>query len=84
MQLEKLSLLEERLDGFIQQFIRLKEDKGLLERKLEEKCKRLDNLEGDFEELRQEREMIRERLGRILERIERLEALEAGQTGMHE
>lgn len=78
MQLEKLSLLEETLDVLIQQFVRLEEDKSLLESRLEEKRRHLDDLEGELGELRQEREIFRERLGRILDRIERLETLETG------
>ena len=77
MQLEKLSLLEERVNRLIEHFTRLKEDKNVLERSLEEKAGRLTALEREVEQLRQERDVIRDRLGRLVEMIERLESLEA-------
>lgn len=81
MHLEKLSVLEERLNRLIEQYTRLKEEKSVLERSLGEKNGRLTDLEGEVEAFRQERDVIRERLGRLVEMIERLEALEAGEPG---
>lgn len=77
MHLEKLDLLEQRLTGLVDHFNRLKEEKILLERRLEEKTGRLGDLEREVEEFRKERDVIRERLGRLVETLERLEALEA-------
>lgn len=76
MHLEKLSVLEDRLNKLIEHFTRLKEDKNVLERSLEEKIGRLVDLEREVEELRQERDVIRDRLGRLVDMIERLETLE--------
>lgn len=76
MHLEKLNLLEDRLNRFIEQFTRLKEEKGVLELSLEEKIGRVGDLEREVEELRQERDVIRERLSRLVDLIERLETLE--------
>jgi prefoldin subunit 5 len=75
--LEKLDLLEKRLNQLIEHFTRLKEDKNVLERSLEEKGGRLTDLEREVEELRQERDVIRDRLSRLVAMIERLETLEA-------
>jgi FtsZ-binding cell division protein ZapB len=77
MHLEKLDLLENRLNQLIEHFTRLKEDKNVLERSLEEKGGRLTDLEREVEELRQERDVIRDRLSRLVAMIERLETLEA-------
>ncbi len=82
MRLETLSLLEERLNRLIDGYILLKEEKNVLESSLVEKNKRLKDLEGEVEELRRERDVIRERLGRMIETIERLEALETGEPGV--
>lgn len=81
MHLEKLDLLEGRLNRLIELFTRLKEEKGVLERNLTEKSGRVSDLEVEVESLRQERDVIRERLGRLLEMIERLGALEVGESG---
>ena len=80
MHLEKLDLLEDRLNRLIEHFNRLKEDKNVLERSLEDKNGRLTDLEREVE-LRQERDVIRDRLGRLVEMIERLETLEAAEPG---
>ncbi|MBI5445999.1 MAG: hypothetical protein HY900_32895 [Deltaproteobacteria bacterium] len=82
MPLEKLGLLEELLEGFIQQFVQLEEEKSVLEKRLEDKSRRLSDLEGEVEELRRERVLIRERLGPIVEKVERLETLEEGESGL--
>ena len=81
MHLEKLDLLEQRLTRLVDHFNRLKEEKTLLERRLEEKTGRLGDLEREVEEFRKERDVIRERLGRLVETLERLEALEAAAGG---
>lgn len=81
MHLEKLSLLEQRLNQLIEQYTRLKEEKSLLERNLEERNARVASLDDEVDALRQERDVIRERLGRLVEMIERLETLEAGEAG---
>ncbi|MEW6487440.1 MAG: cell division protein ZapB [Thermodesulfobacteriota bacterium] len=81
MHLEKLDLLEQRLTRLVDHFNRLKEEKILLERRLEEKTGRLGDLEREVEEFRKERDVIRERLGRLVETLERLEALEAAAGG---
>jgi hypothetical protein len=79
MHLEKLSVLEQRLNRLIEQYTRLKEEKNVLERSLKDQSGRLVDLEGEVEALRQERDVIRDRLGRLVEMIERLETLEAGE-----
>jgi chromosome segregation ATPase len=81
MHLEKLDLLEGRLNRLIELFTRLKEEKGVLQRSLEEKSSRVADLEVEVEALRQERDVVRERLGHLLEMIERLGALEVGELG---
>ena len=81
MHLEKLSLLEERLNRLIDLYNRLKEENDLLERRLEEKTGRLGDLERELEEFRKERDVVRERLSRLVETIERLEALDAAGGG---
>lgn len=81
MHLEKLDLLEQRLTRLVDHFNRLKEEKTLLERRLEEKTGRLGDLELEVEEFRKERDVIRERLGRLVETLERLEALEVAEGG---
>ena len=81
MHLEKLNVLEERVDRLIEHFTRLKEDKNVLERSLEEKVGRLTDLEREVEQLRQERDVIRDRLGRLVDTIDRLESLEAAEPG---
>ncbi len=80
--MEKLSVLEERLNRLIEQYVALKEEKNVLESSLDEKSRRLADLEGEVGELRQERDVIRARLGRMVELIERLEACEAGASGL--
>ncbi len=80
--MEKLSVLEERLNRLIEQYMSLKEEKNVLESSLDEKSRRLTDLEGEVGELRQERDVIRERLGRMVELIERLEAFETGASGL--
>jgi len=80
MHLEKLNLLEDRLNRLIEQFTRLKEEKGVLELSLEEKVGRVGDLEREVEQLRQERDVIRERLSRLVDLIERLETLEPTAT----
>jgi chromosome segregation ATPase len=79
--LEKLSLLEEKLNRLIEQHIRLKEEKNVLESSLDEKSRRLNDLMGQVEELRQERDVIRKKLSRMAEMLRRLEYLEADVTG---
>ncbi len=81
MHLEKLNVLEHRLVRLIENFNRLKEDKALLESRLGDEADKVAGLEKEVGELRQEREAIRERLGRLVEAIERLETLEAGDVG---
>ncbi len=81
MELEQLSLLEQRVERLIQQYGRLKEEKTLLERSLAERDERVRALEREVDGLRQERDIIRERLARLIETIERLEALEASGPG---
>jgi len=77
MHLEKLSLLEDRLIRLVDHFNRLKEENSLLVRRLEEKTGRLGDLERELEEFRKERDVVRERLSRLVETIDRLEALDA-------
>ncbi|GAB4266022.1 MAG: hypothetical protein Kow0092_18720 [Deferrisomatales bacterium] len=81
MHLEKLNLLEDKLNRLIDHFTRLKEEKGALEVSLEEKVGRLNDLEREVEELRQERDVIRDRLSRLVQMIERLETLETAGPG---
>lgn len=81
MHLEKLNVLEHRLGRLIENFNRLKEDKALLESRLGEEADKVAGLEKEVGELRQERDAIRERLGRLVEAIERLETLDAGDVG---
>ncbi len=76
MHLEQLGLLEQRLDRLVELFVRLKEERDVLERSLAEKAGRLRDLEREVEGLRQERDVVRDRLGRLIGTIERLEALE--------
>ncbi|NOY45706.1 MAG: hypothetical protein GXP50_09690, partial [Deltaproteobacteria bacterium] len=63
-------------------FVRLKEEKSVLERSLAEKDERLRTLEREVDGLRQERDLIRSRLARMIETIERLEAMEAPEPGV--
>jgi chromosome segregation ATPase len=81
MHLEKLNLLEERLNRLIENFTRVREERNVLERSLDEKLGRMRDLEREVEELRQERDVVRERLGRLVETIERLETLETAGPG---
>ena len=74
--MEKLDLLEDRLNRLIEHFTRLKEERDVLERSLDENSGRVRDLEGEVVQLRQERDVIRERLSRLIETIERLETLE--------
>ncbi len=82
MQLEQLSLLEERLERLVELFARLTEEKSVLERSLAEKDERLRALEREVDGLRQERDLIRTRVARMIETIERLEGLEAPEPGV--
>ena len=84
MQLEKLTVLEQSLNRLIDQYTRLKEEKSVLERGLREASGRVAELEDEGDALRQERDAIRERLGRMVEMIERLEALDSGEPGTPE
>lgn len=81
MQLEQLSLLEERVNRLVELFTRLKQEKIVLERSLAETEERLRALEREVDGLQQERDIIRDRLGRMIETIERLEALEPAEPG---
>ena len=76
MHLEKLNLLEDRLNRLIEHFTRLKEERDVLEQRLGSDAGRMRDLEGEVVQLRQERDVIRERLSRLIEMIERLETLE--------
>ena len=76
MHMEKLNLLEDRLNRLIEHFTRLKEERDVLEQSLAESAGRTRDLEGEVSQLRQERDVIRERLSRLIETIERLETLE--------
>jgi chromosome segregation ATPase len=76
MHLEKLGLLEEKLNQLIDHFTKSEDEKRFLKRDLEEKVGQLSQLEQENGELRAERDMIRERLSRLVETIERLEVLE--------
>lgn len=81
MHSEKLDLLENKLNRFIDHFTRLKEEKGVLELSLEEKVGRVKDLEREVEALEQERDVIRDRLSRLIEMVERLETLETAGPG---
>ena len=80
MPMEKLNLLESRLNRLIEHFTRLKEERDVLEQRLDENSGRMRDLEGEVVQLRQERDVIRERLGRLIATIERLETLETAQS----
>lgn len=81
MHLEKLDVLEERLNRLVENFTRLREEKGILERSLQEKVGRIDDLEREVGTLRQERDVVRERLSRLVEMVDRLETLETARSG---
>lgn len=74
--MEKLDLLEERLNRFIDLFSRLREEKSVLEHSLDEKIGRLNNLENEVGKLRLERDVIQTRLGSLIDLVERLQAIE--------
>ena len=74
--MEKLNLLEDRLNRLIEHFTRLKEERNVLEQSLGENSGRMRDLEGEVAQLQQERDVIRERLSRLIATIERLETLE--------
>ena len=76
MHLEKLSLLEAGLDRLAKHFTHLKEERNVLEQRLGENAGRLRDLESEVAQLRQERDVIRERLSRLINTVERLETLE--------
>jgi FtsZ-binding cell division protein ZapB len=74
--MENLNLLEDRLNRLIEHFTRLKEERNVLEQRLGESSGRMRDLEGEVAQLQQERDVIRERLSRLIATIERLETLE--------
>lgn len=78
--MEKLDLLEARLNRLIEQFTRLKEERDVLEQRLGETSGHMRDIEGEVSQLRQERDVIRERLSRLIATIERLETLETAES----
>lgn len=84
MHLEKLDLLEDRVNQLIEKFTQLKEENRVLERSLEEKVGRMAGLEREVGQLRQERDVVRERLSRLVQIVERLETLETAGSGAEE
>ena len=81
MQLEKLDLLEKRLGRFVEQYAQLKEEKSLLQSRLDEQTARLKQLEAQAGQFREERESLRERLDRIMGMVEELEQLQEPDAG---
>jgi chromosome segregation ATPase len=61
--------LEQKLEMVVGQIARLKEVNTVLEQTLAEKEKALKEAEADLEKLTQEREMIRQRIDKILNRL---------------
>ncbi len=81
MHLEKLDVLEERLNRLVENFTRLREEKGVLERSLQEQVGQMSDLQREVVTLRQERDVVRERLSRLVEIVDRLETLETARSG---
>lgn len=63
------TVLEQKLEMVIGQTARLKEVNTVLEQTLAEKEKALKEAKADLEKLTQEREMIRQRIDKILNRL---------------
>jgi len=63
------TVLEQKLEMVVGQIARLKEVNTVLEQTLAEKEKSLKEAKADLEKLTQEREMIRQRIDKILNRL---------------
>jgi len=63
------TVLEQKLEMVVGQIARLKEVNTVLEQTLAEKEKALKEAKADLEKLTQEREMIRQRIDKILNRL---------------
>jgi hypothetical protein len=63
------TVLEQKLEMVVGQTARLKEVNTVLEQTLAEKEKALKEAEGALEKLTQEREMIRQRIDKVLNRL---------------
>jgi len=63
------TVLEQKLEMVVGQTARLKEVNTVLEKTLAEKEKALKEAKADLEKLTQEREMIRQRIDKILNRL---------------
>ena len=84
MQLEKMDLLEKRLEQFVERFAQLKEENAFLRQQLESRTARVEELEKETAAYREQKEMMRERLDRISGVVERLEQMQDGGEGVSE
>ena len=73
MNLENLKLLETKIDKFVTQHDKVRQERDTLGQRLKEKEAQLAQLAGQVKQYEQERNELKARLERILSRLEGLE-----------
>lgn len=69
-ELSQFGLLEQKIEAFISLVRFLKEEKIGLERKLQSHEEKIDSLANELETLKVDKDLIRRRIGGLLEKIE--------------
>lgn len=69
-ELSQFGLLEQKIEAFISLVTFLKEEKIGLERKLQSHEEKIDSLATELETLKVDKDLIRRRIGGLLEKIE--------------
>ncbi|HEV8340866.1 MAG TPA: cell division protein ZapB [Candidatus Binatia bacterium] len=73
MALENLEQLEHRISQLLERHEKVKKEKELVEKKLQQKESEWHHLRGQIRQYERERNEIREKLGRILGHLEHLD-----------
>ena len=69
-ELGQFGLLEQKIESFISLVRFLKEERSGLERKLQSHEEKIDSLTNELETLKADKDLIRRRIGALLEKIE--------------
>ncbi len=69
-ELSQFGLLEQKIESFISLVRFLKEERSGLERKLQSHEEKIDSLTNELETLKADKDLIRRRIGALLEKIE--------------
>jgi uncharacterized coiled-coil DUF342 family protein len=71
-ELSQFGLLEQRIESFIAQVRSLKDEKISLENRLQTQEEKIDSLTNEIAMLKANRDIVRKRIGSLLEKIEGL------------